>query len=433
MSKYIRIVAFLGVIISLTQCVEPRSAFQKLPPGIWRGVLYLSETPPVVVDKDEISYKKDYTGELPFNFEVIYTNDSTFYIEILNADERIRIDDVTFGRTKAEAKDTVGIHFTDFDTYISAYYEENVLEGFWHVNYADGYKIKFKATYGDNARFKLGIKPPSADYTGRWATLFEPGTEDEYPAVADFVQKDSKITGTFTTESGDYRYLEGSVSDKKAFLSCFDGAHAFLFEAKMLEDSSITGQFRSKTTYTGAWEAKRSDQAKLSSGYELSKATTNQPINFTYINDKGKTVSLQDDEYRGKAKIILLMGTWCPNCKDEANFLKEYISKNPNKDLAIISLAFERYKDTTQLVTQLNKYKDKMQIPWEVLAAGSYDKKEASSSFPFIDKISSYPTSLYLDKNNVIQHVYTGFYGPATKEYTDFKLDFDRKIKQLTQ
>lgn len=423
----------MGIVLSLTRCVEPRSAFQKLPPGIWRGVLYLSEAPPVVVDKDEISYKTDFTGELPFNFEVIYTNDSTFYIEIHNAEEIIRIDNVTFGRTKAEAKDTVGIHFTDYDTYISAYYEDNVLEGFWHVNYADGYKIKFKAFYGDNARFKLGIKAPTVDYTGRWATLFEPGTEDEYPAVGDLVQKDAKITGTFTTETGDFRYLEGNVYGEKAFLSCFDGAHAFLFEAKMLPDSSITGQFRSKTTYTAPWEAKRSPKAELSNAYELSKATTYKPINFAYTNDKGVTITIQDEKYRGKAKLIAIMGTWCPNCKDEANFLKDYVTKNQNNNLEVISLAFERYRDSTKVLSQLSKYKEKMEIPWEVLNAGYYDKKEASTSFPFLDKITSYPTLLFLDKENVIKHVYTGFYGPATKEYANFKADFDKKIKELTQ
>lgn len=423
----------LGVVLSLTKCVEPRSTYAKLPPGIWRGVLYLSEAPPVVTDKDEISYKTDFTGELPFNFEVIYTDDTTFYIEIHNAEERIRIDNVTFGRTKAEAKDTTGIHFTEYDTYISAYYEENILEGFWHVNYVDGYKIKFKAFYGDNARFKLGNNPASTDYTGRWAAMFEPGTESEYPAVADFVQKDSKITGTFTTETGDFRYLEGSVYGQKAFLSCFDGAHAFLFEAKMLADSSITGQFRSKTTYTAPWEAKKSSQAKLANAYELSKASTDKPISFTYTNDKGKMISIEDDKYKGKAKLIAIMGTWCPNCKDEANFLKEYIQNNKNSDLEIISLAFERYRDSTLVLNQLSKYKEKMDIPWEVLAAGYYDKKEATQSFSYLDKISSYPTLLYLDKNNVVKYVYTGFYGPATKEYEDFKLNFDKKIKEITK
>ncbi|HOY14435.1 MAG TPA: hypothetical protein PLY70_14905, partial [Saprospiraceae bacterium] len=97
--------------IFMNGCIEPQSAFSKIPPGIWRGVLYLRETPKVVKDKDEITYKTDYTGELPFNFEVIYDNDSIFHIEIINGEERIKVTDITFGKTKAMIKDTITFGF----------------------------------------------------------------------------------------------------------------------------------------------------------------------------------------------------------------------------------------------------------------------------------------------------------------------------------
>ena len=67
----------------------------------------------------------------------------------------------------------------------------------------------------------------------------------------------NKLTGTFRTDTGDYRFLEGSVQANKMYLSVFDGSHAFLFEAKLMEDSALIGSFRSGNHYKTLWEAER--------------------------------------------------------------------------------------------------------------------------------------------------------------------------------
>jgi hypothetical protein len=54
----------------------------------------------------------------------------------------------------------------------------------------------------------------------------------------------NKVTGTFLTTTGDYRFLEGTVSGNQLYLSCFDGGHAFLFTAKIDDDKTLSdGKF----------------------------------------------------------------------------------------------------------------------------------------------------------------------------------------------
>ena len=179
---------FFFVLIALLfhSCVEPiHKPFSKIPPGTWRGVLVLDDKAPIIDTDEEFVEKTDFSGELPFTFEVKYTDKETFQLEIHNDDEVIIVDaeDIVYGRDKATAKDTLEFHFPDFDTYISAIFEENIMEGYWHVNYKQGYTIPFKATHGQIHRFSTLKKQPTADLSGKWQVAFEAGTEDELSLI----------------------------------------------------------------------------------------------------------------------------------------------------------------------------------------------------------------------------------------------------------
>jgi thiol-disulfide isomerase/thioredoxin len=402
-----------------------------LPPGNWRAALYLNGTSLPIATDDETNQINDIEGELPFNFEVVYIDENSFKINIINGDEVIEITDIEYGLDRATAKDTIVINFAEFDTYIKAIYEEGIMEGDWYVNYKENYKIPFKAYHGHKNRFPLKNEKPLFDINGNWATLFEFGTEDEYPAIGQFIQKDQHLSGTFTTETGDYRYLDGIIYDDKIKLSTFDGSHAFLFEGKVVNNDSIIGIFKSGKHYTTNWSAKKTkNQQFLKSPYELTKDISQNEISFTLLNDNGDSISLNDSKYVGKYKLLQIMGTWCPNCKDETQFLTNFYSKKP-QNLEIISIGFERYKDPTKSLEILQKYKGKLDIPYEVLLGGYYDKQEVLKIFPQLDKVYSYPTLLYLDKQNKIKNIYTGFYGPATQEHEKFIKEFYTNIENL--
>jgi len=421
------------IILTFFSCVEPiDKSYSKLPPGIWRGVLILDNKPVVENPDEEVRFKSDFTGELPFNFVVKYTDDDNFYIEIHNAEERIAISDIIYGRDKATAKDTIIINFPVFDTYIKAIYEDDIMEGNWHVNYRENYQIPFKAYFGQAHRFTTLKKKPLLDISGKWDVKFEVGTEDEYPAIGEFVQDGNKVTGTFMTETGDYRYLQGTIQEHRIFLSTFDAAHAFLFEAKILEDNSIIGSFRSGKHYTSTWSAIKNDNAKIGDAFELtSSQIADETFDFTFDDlDEGE-VSLSDKKFEGKIKLVKISGTWCPNCKDESLFLKNYLKNNPSDDIEVIEVAFERYKDVNKAKEILKQYKSKLDLPFTMLYGGYADKSITSEKFPQISKVLSYPTLIFVSKDNKIKHIHTGFAGPATSDFPAFEKKFKSLISDL--
>jgi len=210
-----------------------------------------------------------------------------------------------------------------------------------------------------------------------------------------------------------------------------DGSHAFLFESKLQADSSLVGKFYSGKHYVSNYLSHKNEAAKLTSVYELTKAVNESPFKFSLENNKGDLVSLSDPIFKDKAKIIQIMGTWCPNCRDETKFLSNFAQNKPD-DLEIVSIAFERYRNKEKAWSAINRYGEKMNISYPILLGGYSDKTEASSVFPNLNKIISYPTLIFLDKRNKIVKVHTGFNGPATDEFENFKTDFSKIVSSIT-
>ncbi len=422
----------LFIVLFIAGCIEPNQTFKKIPPGIWRGELLLDRTPVVKYGDDrDIVKKDDIESTVPFNFEVVYDNDSTFHIVMHNGTERINVPDVQFKTDPYTNKDTVIIDFPIYDTQIRAIYEDGIMEGDWIVNYRDDYRIPFKAVHGKGHRFN-GVKREHSDMAvnGSWETVFTEEDGNTFKALGTFYQKGDSLTGTFQTETGDFRYLEGMVIEGKMYLSVFDGSHAYLFIAKMLSDSTLTGTFRAGSKYKATWEAKRTDKNSLADAYTMTK-TTGKPLSFTFPNQDGQPVSITDQKFDDKYKIIQIMGTWCPNCMDETVFLQDYFKNHPADDIAVISIGVERYKDTLKSLSMLKKFKDRMHIDHDVLLGGYTGDRASVVKALEIDGIKSFPTLLFADRNNKIVKIHTGFNGPATPVYEDFKKEFTTILEQL--
>lgn len=415
-----------------SSCVQPKTVFESIPEGPWRGVLLLNRQPVVKYGDDrDIKKNFDFDSELPFTFTIGRTPGDSLYMEINNGEENIRIYDVRTGRATISSRDTFRADFIEYDTYLTAVYEDGIMEGHWVVPYKDNYRIPFKAVYGQNHRF--AHETPEAEYSlaGKWKAFFESGPDDAYPAIGEFSQKGNSITGTFLTETGDYRFLHGNIIKNKVYLSAFDGAHAFLFTAKFLSKDSLTGSVRSGTHYTAQWTGTRNDNFILNDPYQITRTVSQTPLTFNFPDENGNMVSLDDARFKNKIKLVQIMGTWCPNCLDETQLLQEITGSMPESDIAWISLAYERYDDKNKALTQLKKYKEKLNLKQDLLWAGHYKKEAASATLPQLSGISSYPTLLFLDKNNVIRHIHTGFSGPATNTYEEVKRDFKNRIESL--
>lgn len=422
----------LLVSVVMTSCIDIPNTYEKLPPGIWRGRLLLESKnfTPEEGDEEVITMVSDLNdSEIPFNFEVSYDENREMSLTLINGLERIDISQIDYGKDIKTAKDTLRIHFPEFDSFISAKYEDNSMEGRFVINSIKNYYIPFKAEYGQAFRFSSLKKEPQADLSGLWECTFEEGTEDEYKAIGEFDQNGNELRGTFRTETGDYRYLEGTVQANKAYLSVFDGTHAFLFTMKILDNDHIIGSFRSGKTYQTSWRGTRNPSATLTDPSKLTYVVEgSDPITFNFPNKDGKNINLEDPIFSDKVKVISIMGTWCPNCKDEMIYLKSIQDKYAN--VQVVAIAYERYRDEDKALEAIKRYTNTMDLNFPMLHGGLASKSDASEAFPQLNKIISFPTILVLDKENNVRYVHTGFNGPATSKYKEFIEEFEKEIEK---
>jgi thiol-disulfide isomerase/thioredoxin len=436
------------IALNFFSCVVMDNKYTSLAPGIWRGVLQLAPPELVVEQNNEIhsarqlleggGYKvpenkkmaEANEGELPFLFEVAYINDTIFKMDIINGEERIAVpaEDIRFGRSRETGKDTILINFPVFGSYIRAVFQERVMEGDW-VYPAKNQTIPFVARFGQNKRFTSLSKTPKADLTGKWECTFDLASKAPYKAVGELKQTGNVLRGTFRTETGDYRFLDGEVQADKFYLSCFDGSHAFVFEGKIRDNGHLDAFFRSSKNKPEIWEAKKNETFELRNANSLTKLKREgESIDFTFPDATGKAISINN--YAGKVKIVQIMGTWCPNCRDETNFLINYLKRKPSEKLAVVALAFERNAENA--ATQVATYKQKMAVPYDVLVAGTTtDKDEAAKSLKWLDKVVAYPTLLFIDKNNKVRRIHTGFDGPATSKHAEFTAEFENYVEKM--
>lgn len=360
---------------------------------------------------EEILWRGSLTIEeekIPFSFSL-----NKHEMKVYNAEETIVVDNVNY------KDDSIFIKLPVFNSEIKGKIEEKKITGLWY-NYAKGdYSIPFYAEKNQN-RFETNSEKKPLIIEGKWEVIFSPNTEDQYPAIGIFKQDGNYVTGTFITETGDYRYLEGAVNENEIKLSCFDGAHAFLFKANLNENRELNGMFYSGSHWQEPWTAKRNEQATIQDPYKLTQLTTTDSIlNFSFLNLDSALVSLDNEKYKNKPVIIQIMGSWCPNCMDECNLLKAYYNDYNKKGLEIIALCFERSDKFNVNKKVVQKLKKDLNVPYEMLLAGKASKKDAAATLPMLNHIMSYPTTIYLDKNHKVQRIHTGFYGPSTGPYYD--------------
>ncbi|MEL6670117.1 MAG: TlpA family protein disulfide reductase, partial [Bacteroidota bacterium] len=68
---------------------------------------------------------------------------------------------------------------------------------------------------------------------------------------------------------------------------------------------------------------------------------------------------------------------------------------------------------------------------WPLLLAGPSSKSAAADALPQLNHILSYPTLLFVDRDNRVRRIHTGFNGPATSKYQAFIEEFEATMAEL--
>ena len=371
----------------------------------------------------------DLEGEaLPFQFHLERADDSTWMALIHNASESIRVKDIeVYG-------DSFVMRMPLFDSEFRGLIQsDSLITGDWH-NHLKGpdHRIPFVARAGQAHRF-LGPSSGSGRFAGTWETHFSPGTDEGYNAIGIFEQgPEGSATGTFVTETGDYRFLEGAVHGDTLQLSCFDGSHAFLFHAELRGDS-ILGRFRSGIHWKEPWIGVRNPNYQLRNPDSLTFLKEGYDMaDFSFPDLDGRVVSPHDPRFKNKVLMLQVMGSWCPNCVDETILLKNLHEEYADQGLDVIAIAFEKYAEERQAVEALKRFRATLGIPYPIVYAGMASKEQAAAKLPFLDHVMSYPTCIFVDRSGKVRRIRTGFYGPSTgKHFEAYKRNLHHFVEQL--
>ena len=365
--------------------------------------------------------------ELPFNFNLTKESTGELKIVITNAEEKIEVNKI-----KVE-DDTITITLPVFDSVIVAQLQGEIMVGKWIENGNQTGALPFTAEQGPTERFVGSNIEPVADITGKWEVTMNPGSPRSSSIVGIFNQNGNYLTGTFLTPIGDYRFQQGKVTGNKMMLSCFDGAHSFLFLADISDQGNLeNGIFNTGTSRSSAWSAVRNETFTLPDPETLTFLKEGyDKLEFTFPNLAGNDVSLSDSKYQNKVVIVQIFGSWCPNCMDETRYLASLHNKYHDQGLEIIALAYEQ-KEKEEAVKAINRFQKDLNANYDFLLAGPADKTAAARTLPMLNHILSYPTAIFIDRQGEIQKIYTGFSGPGTGErYTQFVDETEKFILQL--
>ena len=380
-----------------------------LKEGVWRGVFKAGES------------------EIPFLFEVKGKTADNTSVYLINGEDRFQVKNIVY------KSDSVFIPFDLYDAVLKCKIDGMTLQGELIKMVAGkvGSEVPFRAEYGKLNRFPESDEKPAFSLAGTWDINIGEGALAE-KTVGIFSLKNSMLTGSILTTTGDYRFFEGVAHGRKFELSAFGGSTPYLLKGEFTSGNTFIGEFltpRGTTKFTGTRNAK----ATLPDAYKITYLKKGySSIEFTFPNMDGKPISLSDQKYKGKVVIVTILGSWCPNCLDENKYLAEWYKTNRNRGVEIIGLGFERKNDFESARKSLSALKSRLGIEYEILFAGQSSTDAASKALPQLNGIASFPTTIFIDKKGNVRKIHSGFSGPATgKFYEEFKTEFNDLIDSL--
>lgn len=367
-----------------------------------------------------------------FNFEWKTENGKPAWY-IRNASERIHVTDIQ----ASKKGDSLIVNMPLFESQFRIKKDKSgkLISGYWYKGGSVKTQVMpFVATRGGQRFPATG--EAMTNISGRWSVDFQTNGKKTDAAVAEFTQRGNVLTGTFLTTTGDYRYLEGTVSNDTLFLSSFDGVHAYFFTAIVGLSRSIShGEFYSGASFKQFWAAVKNDTATLPvNEVAMYLRPGEERLHFTFRDLDNNPVSINDERFQDKVVVVQLMGSWCPNCMDEMAFLSDYYNKNSFRGVEMVALAYEYSTDRERSVKTLRKFQQRFHVKYPMLITGvtASDSLRTEKTLPEVTPIKFFPSSIILDRTGKVRKFDTNFNGPATGEhYLAYKREFQETIEKL--
>lgn len=343
---------------------------------------------------------------------------------LYNGSEELNLEGTMAGDNTFEL--AIAAHYAKLD----GKFTDTNIQGFWTRTNKEDYRVSFEGVKTSKAslfkEYESSATPIKVD--GKWK--IDLGGEKYGLGV--FEQIGARVQGSILTNTGDYRFLDGYIKQNKLMLYGFDGVFSFVLDLIINKDKFVATMFAGKDTSKKIMGV-RDEEFALDNPYEMTKKTSESALRLKLKNIAGEVVDLRGDGYKGKAKIIQLFGSWCPNCHDETRFFTKWRRANTEKvkDLKFIALSFERASSEKEALKNLKKVVKKLEIDYDVILA-DYNKTVKVSSLLPIENSVAFPTTFYVDRDNNIVKIHTGFSGQATGNYFgNWKKDFNTTVDEI--
>ncbi len=333
-------------------------------------------------------------GDVPFRF-----SRSGDVFTVINGEESIVL------QKSSVTNDTAWFTFPHYGGSICfVEQDEEVISGEWR---RDGGDITLAFTSQPSEK-QANLRTPPDFYE----IVFRPNDPAGWKAVGQFQLGDTYAGGTFLTNTGDYRYLEGNTTRDGFWLSKFDGRYLYLFNASFSGDS-LVGTFMSTNNPPVDWVGHQKSNGELLGALKPAAILDNEPMEFTAALWDGNYVEFNTQSFMDRVTVVTLFGSWCPNCHDELRFLSELQSENA---FDVIPVAFEYDAELSVCEAKIKRLFKHFNIPFASYYGGPAQKSHASEMFPMLESVDAYPTTMFIDKTGKLRYATSGFTGPGSGE-----------------
>lgn len=400
--------AFLaaGLLASLAFALP--SAAQSVA-GQWEGT--------VIVDNITIPFRIDIAGK-----------GNKLQGAFINGDER-----VTSSRG-TQIHDAVELDFDQYAEFLRATIEGGQLKGTIEGKFDPGPRrtLPFRAS-----RYVPQPDPPAGTVPsigGLWEIEVK-SSKGESAWRFIVRQSGADVSAAILRVDGDTGTLTGRYRDGKFVLSHFSGERPYVMEAAPKSDGSLAITLndyngkRELPAYRPAGARAKGLPEPADPTLHTRVADPSTPFQFSFPDIAGHTVSNADARFLGKVLLVVITGSWCPNCHDEAPFLADLYDKYRGRGLEIVALDFEEPEQIADL-TRLRWFVQHYGIQYPVLVGG--DPDDVNKKIPQLVNLNSWPTTVFIGRDGLVKAVHAGFASPASGDFNgQLKAEITARVEAL--
>jgi thiol-disulfide isomerase/thioredoxin len=345
---------------------------------------------------------------VPFRFELAFGGKGKGPVAgaFFNGDERVRSTAGSF-----EGSDLT-LRFDHYASQLHARWADGTLAGTYGRDGQAAYP--FRAT----PRAAAGLDPaePRASVpsiAGQWQIAVK-SPKGELAWRFFVRQSGPEVSASILRVDGDTGTLSGTFQGDRFVLSHFSGARPLLLEVSPAPGGGLRLIQNGRIEYL-AFKSSEARARDLPEPADPSRWTSvkdpTEPLRFSGVDLDGKRVTESDRRLEGHVLLLNIMGSWCPNCHDEAPFLEELYRTYRGRGLRVVSIAFE---DAEQLAnpTRLRAFIHTYGIDYPVLLGG--EPGEIGTKLPQAVNLNTWPATFFVGKDGRVRGTHAGFAGKAT-------------------